>query len=199
MNDIVEKAQQAFKDTEFNDLKKAFLDIQQPRSNFALEHFVKGEHVGEPRQYAQIVEELRRAYQYLRTLMLDIEKCQLEQETLKNSGKMTRLIEIEIEKKKIEQEDHEASLIGKLREFTTLYNMWKSFSKKYTAAEIDEAEPEYWKRRITYQMAQDRFANMNGVRVGLVDVMRQMRILPEMQLDMGGLQQLLTAAPEDKP
>jgi len=161
-------------------LKKAFLDIQQPRSDYALINFVMDDHCTAERKYAQIVEELRRAYNFIRLLLLEIESLKIEQENLrKNEKKMTRLVEIDIEKKQIQIEDQEASLVGKVREFDCLYRLWEQFPKKFNVDDINKAEPEYWERRLACDAAQDMFAFNNGLRFGTINALRLAKLIPE--------------------
>jgi len=174
-------------------LKDAFLAIQQPRSDFALEHFVMQDHDTAERQYAQVVEELRRAYSFIRTLLLDRERLEIEISRLSNSG--DRLTQIDAEKKGIELEDIQATLVGKLREFNCLFKLWETFPTKFTADDINKAEPEYWMKRLSRQSALDRLSAMNGVRAGNIDALRQAGIIPTPYMDFKEVLQ----GPQDKP
>ena len=180
-------------------LRTAFLEIQQPRSNFALEHFVKGLHDLPERQYEQVVEELRRAYNMIKGLLLDKERVTLEQAKLVADAKTTndRLIEISAEKKSIELDDIEAALYGKLREFDCLYMMWEAMPK-YTRADIEKAEPEYWKMRLTRQSGEERMAHQLGVGRGNLDALWQAGMISAPRMDMTSLPKVMRPALEHK-
>lgn len=169
-------------------LRSAFLEIQQPRSNFALDHFVKKLHDLPERQYEQIVEELRRAYGMIRGLLLDQERLQIEKANLikKAINTQDRLDEIEAEQKDIALDDVEASLTGKLREFDCLYKLWEEMPK-YTREDIEKAEPEYWRLRLTRQAGEERVSLALGVGRGNLDALWQAGMLTAPRMDMNTL------------
>lgn len=167
-------------------LKESFLEIQQPRSNFALEHFVKGLHDLPERQYEQIVEELRRCYNMIKMLLLSKEQTTIERDNILASANGARLLEIEAAKKDCALEDIEASLYGKLREFECLYKLWEAMPK-YTREDIEKAEPEYWRLRLTRQAGEDITTQLTRVGVGNLDALWQAGLIKAPRIDMATL------------
>jgi hypothetical protein len=157
-----------------------------------LDHFVKKLHDLPERQYEQVVEELRRAYGMIRGLLLDKEKAQIEHASITEDAagitnkSLQRLKQIEAEKIEIGLDDIEASLIGKLREFECLYKLWEELPK-YTREDIEKAEPEYWKLRLTRQAGEDKMALVLGVGRGNIDALWQAGMLEAPRMDMGTL------------
>lgn len=166
-------------------LKTAMLDVQQPRSNYALEHFVKGLHDTPGQQYLQVMEELRRCYIMIRKLILDKEKIILEIEQIRSKAR-NRIQEIDAEIKEVDLEEIEASLIGKVREFNALYNIYTSMPK-YTREQIEAEEPEYWAKRLTRQAGEDKTAIMTGVSRGSLDALWQAKMMEAPRMDMDSL------------
>lgn len=165
------------------ELKDAFLVIQQPRTDFALTHFVVGEYDTPERQYMQVVEELRRAYQMIKISMLEKKKLQIEIKKLKASKDEISKLDAQI--KEVHEEDLDATILGKLREFHCLYAIFNKF-KKYTREELDKAEANYWKIRLTRQAAEDVMAHGN-IGAGNIEALREIGIIqpPTLQTKEG--------------
>jgi hypothetical protein len=143
------------------ELEQAFLEIQVPRTEYMLRHFVVGQHDTAPQQYAQCVLEMQIKYDNIRRAMLTKRKIQLKIDRLEKRG--TEGAKIEADLKRIDLEEQDRAMLGALREFDSLYAIWKSFPKQYTRGEMDEAQEEYWVRRLSRQAHQDMLA---GGRVG---------------------------------
>ena len=163
------------------ELKNAFMEIQQPRTDFALKNFVVGEYETPERQYMQVTEELRRAYQMIKISMLEKEKIKLEIEELRESGNQKDEIEAQI--KEVHLEDLDASILGKLREFDCLYAIFSSFPK-FTHEQLEKAEENYWRIRLSRQAAED-LASHGRIGVGNTEALRQIGMITPPTLKAG--------------
>ena len=168
------------------ELEDAFREVQQPRSPFALEHFVLGAHDTEPRQYAQCVLELQIKYDAIRRALLHKERLQIEIEELERQangegGPKAKINLVEAKLKCIDIEEQDRAILGAVREFETLYQMWQAFPHRYTRTELDAAQEEYWRKRLTRQANQDRQA-VGRVSVGNQEALRQIGMAATPQL-----------------
>jgi hypothetical protein len=192
---------------EINDqLLQAFKEVQQPRTEFQLRKFVVGQHGIPEQDYAQCVVELQLKYNNLRRAKIHLEKTKHQVSEL--SKKTDKLSEFTRREKEIDKEECGLAVIGALREFEILYQIWNEFPKKYTRAEIDRVQPEYWKKRLTKQANQDLMAN-GRVSVGNQNVLSQigMAVTPELDhvreietnyLENGNTKILIAVATEHK-
>ena len=153
-----------------SELHHAFLEIQQPRTEFTLRHFVVGQHDTIEQQYAQCVLEMQIKYDNIRRALLSKKRIELEIKELEAKNTEIDLIDSEI--KKIDLEAQDRAIIGAWREFQVLYKIWNEFPKKYTRQELDLAQPEYWQKRITRQANQDLIA-MGRIQVGNQESLNQ--------------------------
>lgn len=145
------------------ELQAAFLEIQQPRSNYALKHFVVGDHHGvSTREYSQLVEELRRAHSEIKRSLIGKQKVEIERQAMLDKGDKISMLDAEL--KTIELEDLQAYILGKLREFACLYSLWEKYPK-YTHEQLEAGEAEYWRIRLTAQAARDLAAHRTGISV----------------------------------
>jgi hypothetical protein len=130
-------------------------ELSQGRSNFALRHFVVGQHdlPGRQRQQA-IIElqgmmfELANQADELRLAELDIEELQAG---LKGkTGVEAERIKIKIGQKERQIEQINIRLTGQLRECDTLYAMLQELPA-YTKEQFEAEEAAYWSRRLPRQ------------------------------------------------
>ena len=135
--------------------------MPQARTDYILRKQVVDGHDTLEQQYAHCVLELRMAYNNLRRAKIHLEKIDYEIDELK--GKEDKLSEYEWKEKEIDREECECAVIGKLREFNCLYKIWQGYPKKFTRAEVNANQPEYWRKRAIRQCNQD--VNATG-RVG---------------------------------
>ena len=131
------------------------MEIQQARPDYALEHFVVGQHDTEPQQYAQCVLELQVKYDNIRRALLAKKKIDIEIRQLETKGDELSLIDAEM--KRIDLEEQDRAMLGAWREFQALYRIWKSFEHKYTREELNNAQEEYWIKRLTRQANQEPY------------------------------------------
>lgn len=172
--------QYSTKKEDFSELEKAFIEIQMPRTPFALEHMVVNSKFTDEQRYAQCVLELSIAYDNLRLAKLHVEQKDIEIAEIKGNG---REFEIKREIKKIEQEQTKRAMVGAIREFEFLYDMWSKFPKKYTRDEINAAQEKEYTMRLKLQASMD--LNAHGrVSVGNQEGLRQIGLAPYPELDV---------------
>ena len=156
-----------------DELLKAFKEIQQPRTEYVLRHFVVGKHETPQQQYSHCVLNLQIKYNALRRAKIHLEKVEyLIEKYRKEEDNGNKLSGFKRRDKEIDCEECELAVLGALREFEALYRIWNEFDKKYTREEIDLAQPEYWNKRLTRQTNQDLFAT-GRVGAGNQDALRQ--------------------------
>jgi hypothetical protein len=144
------------------EMQDAFAAIQQPRSDFAIERFVVGQHDTDPRRYHQCVLELQVKYNAVRRALLKEQKLTIERDRLLASE--DEIARIEAQEKQIDLDELVLAMSGTLREFECLYRIYKSFKQQYSYEELQAAEAEYWHKRLNRQAAQELLA---GGRVGV--------------------------------
>jgi len=96
--------------------------------------------------------ELSVAYDNLRLVNLHLEQKQIEIDEIQTPG---RKGEIEREIKKIEMEQTQRAVVGAMREFDSLYELWTKFPKKYTREELNAAQKIEYTTRLEIQAQQD--------------------------------------------
>ena len=77
-------------------LQQALAEIQQPRSEYQLQHFVVNQHDTEPQRYRQCLIEIQAISYTLRTVKLELRKTALEIARLRASGDEINEIEAQI-------------------------------------------------------------------------------------------------------
>jgi len=129
--------------------------FQQPRSDFALKHFVIGQHDLPGRQRAQAVLELqgklfgiKRSRVAREKLLLLIER---QKKIIETGDQITQQeAQLEIDGANIDIAELDLALSGATREATALLAIL-AVMPKYTREELEAEEAEYWKRRLTRQ------------------------------------------------
>lgn len=130
-----------------DDIKKAILEIQQPRSRFQLEKFVLGQHATKEMQYYQVCLELQDMLYKYENAKLDMQITELKIEKLLE--KNDAIANLKAEKLKLALEQSKVLMLGHEREVAHLVDLWASFSHKFSRAEIEAAQPDYWTARLT--------------------------------------------------
>lgn len=142
-NDIVKRIEKLRDDIEA---------IQQPRSDFALHHFVVGQHDMPGRQRQQAVLELQIKMFNIRRAQLDEKKLIIEQERFRESD--DPLDHIEAEKIDIDLAELRLARMGAIREATALLAILDQLPQ-YTYEQYQEEEAKYWQARLSRQALQD--------------------------------------------
>jgi len=131
----------------YKEIEAAIAEVQQPRSRFQLERFVTGSHATPEMQYYQTCLELQDMIYKFQAAQISVKKAEL---------KIKRLRETKDEMKELKAQEVEIGLtqtrlamIGAERELNDLVEIFNGFDKKFTRAEIEAAQPEYWNARLT--------------------------------------------------
>lgn len=128
-----------------------FAEIQQPRSAFQLEKFVVNAHDTDEMRYFQIMTEIQSLYYTIKQVSLELKKTEIEIARLKATGDEIDAIDAEIKELGLEQT--KVVSVGAFRELEILLEMLKKYPA-YTRKQIEEAQPEYWQKRLTRQTNQ---------------------------------------------
>jgi hypothetical protein len=158
----------------FEKVKSLIAEVTQSRSEFQIEKFVIGQHATPEMQFYQVMLELQTLIYSYEHNLLEREKAILEIQALELSD--NPIEKITAKQKKLGLEQLEVGLQGHERELTYLLNKFDSFEHYYTRKEIEEAQPDYWEKRLTNNA---RAMIMGGQSVGFsyIESMEQAGIL----------------------
>ena len=155
-------------------IHEAIAEIQQPRSRYQLVHFVIGQHDTPEMRFYQLCLELQDMGYKLRMAQLGVRKAEVEIRRLIETG--DELDAIEAEEKQVDLDHTRVVMLGAEREVAILTDLFDE-SQKFTRAEIEHAQPEYWHARLTRQTNLQIMSG--GVQWAQLDSMRQAGILEE--------------------
>jgi hypothetical protein len=130
----------------FENIEAAIAEIQQPRSRFQLERFVLGQHATKEMQYYQVCLELQDTLYKYKLAEINKKRTDLKIERLRSTG--DELDELKAQEIELGQAQTRYAVIGAQRELAHLIDIWESFDHKYTRAEIEAAQPDYWQARL---------------------------------------------------
>ncbi len=142
-------------------LRAAFQAIAQPRSNFALRHFVIAQHDTPARQWAQAILELRiRIFNIARVqsdaalLTLDLEDADKEASSAPDERAAARA-RLRGDKLRIDVEEANVARLGNVQEAEELLAIVRELEERhggpYTREQIEADEPRYWSLRLRRQ------------------------------------------------
>lgn len=131
----------------FDEIKKNIAGVQQPRTMFQLQKFVIGQHPVPEMQYYQVLLELQDTMYKYELALLNVRKTHIKLQNLDLSN--DELDKIEAEELRLGLEQTQLALLGAEREMSCLLEIYHSFEHKFSKDEIDKAQPEYWKQRLT--------------------------------------------------
>jgi hypothetical protein len=131
----------------FDEINKAIAEVQQPRSRFQLERFVLGQHATNEMRYYQTVIELQDTIYKYKLAEIAVKKANLKITKLRATG--NDLDELKAQEVELGLAQTSFAMVGAEREMKDLIEIWDSFNKKYTRAEIEAAQPDYWQARLT--------------------------------------------------
>jgi hypothetical protein len=144
----------------FDEIEKAIAEVQQPRSRFQLEKFVLGQHPTPEMQYYQTCVELQDMIYKYRSAEIDIKIQEAKIAKLKARG--DDISNLKAQKLELGLQATKTVMIGAAREISDLESIYESFEHKFTREEIEAAQPDYWKARLT--------ANAKAMLIGGVSV-----------------------------
>jgi len=174
------KEKQNVEEKDIKDMIQAFDEIQMPRTPYVLDKMVVNSKFTQEQKYAQCVLELSIAYDNLRTAKCNAELKQIEIDEIDIN---TRKGELEREIKIIELEQLNRARLGAMREFEYLFNLWKTFDKKYTREDLNNAQEKEYTMRLETQARQDMNAN-GRISVGNQEGLRHIGRMPYPELDV---------------
>ena len=129
-------------------IHEAIAEVQQPRSRYQRVHFVIGQHETPEMRFYQLCLELQDMGFKLRMAQLGVRKAQVEIARLQATG--DELDAIDAEEKQVGLDHTRVVMLGAEREIAILSDLFDN-STHYTRDEIEHAQPEYWKARLTRQ------------------------------------------------
>lgn len=145
-------------------LGEAFEAIQQPRSDFALAHFVVAQHDTPARQWAQAVLELQIKVFNIRRAQVDRERIDIDIEEIRRRlhspllrRSVRRRLELDLVAKDVDAKDVDLARLGAVREAETLYAITKQIERQandgqpFTYEQLQAGEAEYWQLRLSRQ------------------------------------------------
>jgi hypothetical protein len=158
----------------FDEIEKAIAEVQQPRSRFQLERFVLGQHATPEMQYYQTCIELQDAIHKYKLAVLGVKKEELKIAKLRSTG--DELDELKAQTRELELGQAALAMIGAKREMEHLVEIFDSFEHKYTRAEIEAAQPDYWEARLTNN-ARAMLMGGSSVNAAHIEAMEQAGVL----------------------
>lgn len=174
-----------------SDLKDDIEAIQQPRSDFAIEHFVVGMHDTPGRQRMQAVLELQIKMFNIRRVQLQEKKLRIEIEQLAKIN--DDLSKVSIEEKELDIAEMNLARLGAIREAMCLLSILDRLPR-YTYEQLQAEEVQYWQARLSRQAMQDA-KSIGTIGAGNAEAITQMfreigaqpHSLPSEQLQALGL------------
>jgi hypothetical protein len=158
----------------FEEIEKAIAEVQQPRSRFQLEAFVLGQHATPEMKYYQTCLELQDTLYKYKMADIHKKKTDLKIERLRATG--DQLDELKAQEIEIGQAQTALAVMGAQRELAHLIDIWESFEHKFTRAEIEAAQPDYWQARLTNN-AKAMLMGGSGVNAAHIEAMEQAGVL----------------------
>ena len=158
----------------FEKIEQAIAEIQQPRSRFQLERFVLGQHATPEMQYYQVCLELQDMIYKYRLAEINEKKTLLKVERLRSTG--DEMDELEAQELELGLANTQYAVIGAQRELAHLIDIWETFEHKYSRAEIESAQPDYWQARLTNN-AKAMLMGGQSVNAAHIEAMEQAGIL----------------------
>lgn len=155
-----------------------FQAIQMARTPEVLKKFVVGaQAMDHPAQgWAQCVLELQIKYDDIRRAKINAELIQLEIDELDAAGDTKSTLNAQL--KRIDLEAQDRAMLGAVREFQSLYAIYKSFDQRYTRDELDASQVVYWQNRLSRQALQEQQSRQLGIGAGNLEALREIELSP---------------------
>jgi hypothetical protein len=158
----------------FEEINKAIAEVQQPRSRFQLERFVLGQHATDEMKYYQTVIELQDAIYKYKLAVINVKKAELKIAKLRATG--DELDELKAQEVELGLTQTSFAMVGAEREMKHLLEIFDTFTHKYTRAEIEAAQPDYWQARLTNN-AKAMLMSGSSVNASHIEAMEQAGVL----------------------
>lgn len=163
------------------EIEQAIAEVQQPRSRFQIERFVLGQHASPEMQYYQTLIELQDMLNKYKLAQINVKKIEIKIERLRSTG--DEIDELKAQEKEIGLVQTRLAMIGAEREIAHLVDIFNGFQHKFTRAEIEEAQPDYWKSRLTNN-AKAMLMGGTSVNAAHIEAMQQAGVLESFILDV---------------
>lgn len=158
----------------FEEIEKAIAEVQQSRSRFQLERFVLGQHATPEMQYYQTCLEIQTLLYNYRMAELKAKKAKAKIRKLRATG--DEVDELKAQEIELGMSQTLLAVIGAERELAHLVDIFNSFERKYSREEIEAAQPDYWKLRLTNN-AKAMLMGGSGVNPAHIESMEQAGVL----------------------
>jgi hypothetical protein len=158
----------------YDEIDKAIAEVQQPRSRFQLEAFVLGQHATPEMRYYQTVIELQDMIYKYKMAQLAVKKSEAKIAKLRSTG--DEIDELKAQERELSLAQTRFTMLGAERELSHLIDIFNGFEHKYTRAEIETAQPEYWRARLT-DNAKAMLMGGSGVNASHIEAMEQAGVL----------------------
>ena len=156
-------------------ITEAIAEIQQPRSRYQLINFVIGQHDTPEMRFCQLMLELQDTNYKIGVAEIGLKKAAIEIARLLETG--DEIDALDAEEKTLGMEQTRIVMQGALREQAILEDLFNS-CEHYTRDEIEHAQPEYWKKRLTRQTNLQIMSG--GVQWAQLDSLRQIGLLDDL-------------------
>jgi hypothetical protein len=163
------------------EIEAAIAEVQQPRSRFQLERFVLGQHATQEMQYYQTCIELQDMIYKYQHAQIAVKKQELKIARLRKTG--DELDELKAQEHEIALRQTRLAMIGAERELNHLIDIFNTFEKKYTRAEIEAAQQDYWDKRLTNN-AKAMLMGGSGVNAAHIEAMEQAGVLDKLIVEV---------------
>jgi hypothetical protein len=160
----------------FEELENAIIEIQQSRSNFQLERFVLGQHLTPEMQYYQLLLEIQDLSFKHKNALIEREISEKKIAKLESSEDEIKILKAKQRRLALDQMN--LAILGTERELAHLLSIWESFEHKYSREEIEAAQPEYWRARLSAN-ANAMIMGGAGINPAHLEAMAQAGILEE--------------------
>ena len=165
----------------FEEIDKAIAEVQQPRSRFQLEAFVLGQHATDEMKYYQTVLELQDMIYKYKLAQIAVKKTETKIARLRSTG--DEIDELKAQERELSLAQTRFTMLGAERELAHLIDIFKTFKHKYTRAEIESAQPDYWKARLTNN-AKAMLMGGASVNAAHIEAMEQAGVLDDFVLEV---------------
>jgi hypothetical protein len=155
-------------------IEQAIAEVQQPRSRFQLEAFVLGQHATPEMKYYQTVIELQDAIYKYKLAQINVKKSELKIARLRSTK--DELDELKAQELELGLAQTQFAMLGAEREMKHLIEIWDAFEQKFTRAEIEAAQPDYWQARLTNN-AKAMLMGGSSVNAAHIEAMEQAGVL----------------------
>lgn len=155
-------------------IEQAIAEVQQPRSRFQLERFVIGQHPTKEMQYYQTCIELQDMIYKYQLAQISVKKQELKIQRLRATK--DELDELEAQELEIGLRQTILAMSGAEKELNHLIEIFDTFEHKFTRAEIEAAQPNYWDARLTGN-ARAQLMSGTSVNPAHIEAMEQAGIL----------------------